>query len=221
MWFIIDKITIETIEKNSKFKLIHYENRYFIIDLNRNKLTYIFPLLNYLTKQVLIEIDKNEISKVKTESLKKNKTKNAITSLSIGASVLIGYSVKPLGNYLDFSTTYTLNIILILIAIVPILLIKGVVNKNKKFKLQLYLKNDTFRAHVLPNNKKVVKNILLNFIVTFLFVAMICGFIFQKESNFIYLIAISLLLATILFQNVLLYAQTEISGKIGKIKSKS
>ncbi|MFC1451355.1 DUF443 family protein, partial [Bacillus cereus] len=54
---MIDKITIETIEKNSKFKLIHYENRYFIIDLNRNKLTYIFPLLNYLTKQVLIEID--------------------------------------------------------------------------------------------------------------------------------------------------------------------
>ncbi|KAA9374728.1 DUF443 family protein [Staphylococcus epidermidis] len=207
-------------EKNSKFKLIHYENRYFIIDLNRNKLTYIFPLLNYLMKQVLIEIDKNEISKVKTDSLKKNKTKNAITSLSIGASVLIGYLVKSLGNYLDFSTTYTLNIILILIAIVPILLIKGVVNKNKKFKLQLYLKNDTFRAHVLPNNKEVVKNILLNFIVTFLFVAMICGFIFQKESNFIYLIAISLLLATILFQNVLLYAQTEISGKIGKVKSK-
>ncbi|MEJ7311763.1 DUF443 family protein [Staphylococcus epidermidis] len=217
---MIDKITIETIEKNSKFKLIHYENRYFIIDLNRNKLTYIFPLLNYLMKQVLIEIDKNEISKVKTDSLKKNKTKNAITSLSIGASVLIGYLVKSLGNYLDFSTTYTLNIILILIAIVPILLIKGVVNKNKKFKLQLYLKNDTFRAHVLPNNKEVVKNILLNFIVTFLFVAMICGFIFQKESNFIYLIAISLLLATILFQNVLLYAQTEISGKIGKVKSK-
>ncbi|MCG1061899.1 DUF443 family protein [Staphylococcus epidermidis] len=207
-------------EKNSKFKLIHYENRYFIIDLNRNKLTYIFPLLNYLMKQVLIEIDKNEISKVKTDSLKKNKTKNAITSLSIGASVLIGYLVKSLGNYLDFSTTYTINIILILIAIVPILLIKGVVNKNKKFKLQLYLKNDTFRAHVLPNNKEVVKNILLNFIVTFLFVAMICGFIFQKESNFIYLIAISLLLATILFQNVLLYAQTEISGKIGKVKSK-
>lgn len=74
---------------------------------------------------------------------------------------------------------------------------------------------------MLPNNKEVVKNILLNFIVTILFVAMICGFIFQKESNFIYLIAISLLLATILFQNVLLYAQTEISGKIGKIKSKS
>ncbi|UIK44666.1 hypothetical protein J4Z29_000956 [Staphylococcus epidermidis] len=74
---------------------------------------------------------------------------------------------------------------------------------------------------MLPNNKEVVKNILLNFIVTILFVAMICGFIFQKESNFIYLIAISLLLATILFQNVLLYVQTEISGTIGKIKSKS
>lgn len=49
---------------------------------------------------------------------------------------------------------------------------------------------------------------------------MIYGFIFQKESNFIYLVAISLLLAIILFQNVLLYAQTEITGKIGKIKYK-
>lgn len=221
MWLIIDKITIETIEKNSKFKLIQYENRYFIIDLNRNKLTYIFPLLNYLTRQVLIEIDKNEISKVKIENLSKNNTKNAITSLSIGASVLIGYLVKPLGDYLDFPTTYTLNIILILIAIVPILLIKSVVDRNKKIKLQLYLKNDTFRAHVLPNNREVVKNILLNFIVTIIFVAMIYGFIFQKESNFIYLVAISLLLAIILFQNVLLYAQTEITGKIGKIKSNS
>ncbi|WP_332871291.1 DUF443 family protein [Staphylococcus caledonicus] len=217
---MIDKITIETVEKNSKFKLIHYENRYFIIDLNRNKLTYIFPLLNYLTKQVLIEIDKNEISKVKTENLAKNNTKNAITSLSIGTSVLIGYLVKPLGDYLDFSTTYILNIILILIAIVPILLIKSVVDKNKKLKLQLYLKNDTFKAHVLPNNREVVKNILLNFIVTIIFVAIIYGFISQKESNFIYLVAMSLLLTIILFQNVLLYAQTEISGKIGKIKSK-
>lgn len=188
--------------------------------MNRNKLTYIFPLLNYLTKQVLIEIDKNEISKVKTENLAKNNTKNAITSLSIGTSVLIGYLVKPLGDYLDFSTTYILNIILILIAIVPILLIKSVVDKNKKLKLQLYLKNDTFKAHVLPNNREVVKNILLNFIVTIIFVAIIYGFISQKESNFIYLVAMSLLLTIILFQNVLLYAQTEISGKIGKIKSK-
>ncbi|SFX83766.1 tandem five-transmembrane protein [Staphylococcus hominis] len=103
-------------------------------------------MLNYFTKQVLIEIDKNEISKVKTENLVKNSTRNVTISLIIGASVLIGYLVKPLGDYLDFSTTYTLNIILILIAIVPILLIKSVVYRNKKIKLQLYLKKDTFRT---------------------------------------------------------------------------
>ena len=60
-----------------------------------------------------------------------------------------------------------------------------------------------------------MKNILLNFIVTFLFCYDLWVYI-SKESNFIYLI--SLLLATILFQNVLLYAQTEISGKIGRLK---
>ncbi|MGC7604692.1 DUF443 family protein [Staphylococcus epidermidis] len=69
---MIDKITIETIEKNSKFKLIHYENKYFIIDLNRNKLTYIFPLLNYFTRQVLIEIDKDTLGNIRTNHINEN-----------------------------------------------------------------------------------------------------------------------------------------------------
>ena len=54
----INKITIETIEKNSKYKIINFDNSYYIINLNRNKIFYIFPLLNYITRQPLIEVNK-------------------------------------------------------------------------------------------------------------------------------------------------------------------
>ena len=140
--------------------------------------------------------------------------------MSIGASVLIGYLVKPLGDYLDFPTTYTLNIILILIAIVPILLIKSVVDRNKKIKLQLYLK----MIHLGHTCYRTIGKLLKYTFELYCYYYIRCYDLWvyiSKESNFIYLVAISLLLAIILFQNVLLYAQTEITGKIGKIKSNS
>lgn len=70
--------------------------------------------------------------------------------MSIGASVLIGYLVKSLGNYLDFSTTYTLNIILILIAIVQPL---GILHPNTSLKDQWWDERDF--AVIDPDNNLI------------------------------------------------------------------
>ena len=68
--------------------------------------------MNYITKQLLIEIDENEINKVKIGNLTKDVKRDAITNLSIGLSVLIGVLTMPLIDYLNFSMIYTLKIIL-------------------------------------------------------------------------------------------------------------
>lgn len=218
MWFIIDKITIETIEKNSKFKLIHYENRYFIIDLNRNKLTYIFPLLNYLTKQVLIEIDKDTLGNIRKNHINEN---NALGSIGTGIGVLFGILSKPILDYMNFTTNLVLNIILVLIAIIPLITLKEIINRKKKKKLKIRMSKNKMSAFIWPNFKELFKNIIINIILSFIIIALVFGFIIQNQSNYIYIFGIMLVLSFILFQNVLLYAQTEISGKIGKIKSKS
>ena len=59
--------------------------------------------MNYITKQLLIEIDENEINKVKIGNLTKDVKRDAITNLSIGLSVLIGVLTMPLIDYLNFS----------------------------------------------------------------------------------------------------------------------
>lgn len=220
MWFIIDTITIETIEKNSKFKLIHYENRYFIIDLNRNKLTYIFPLLNYLTKQVLIEIDKDQLGIIRKNHINENKN-NALGSIGTGIGVLFGILSKPILDYMNFTTNLLLNIILVLIVIIPLITLKEIINRKKKKKLKIRMSKNKMSAFVWPNFKKLFKNTIINIILSFIIIALVFGFIIRNQSNYIYILGIMLVLSFILFQNVLLYAQTEISGKIGKIKSKS
>lgn len=75
--------------------------------------------MNYITKQLLIEIDENEINKVKIGNLTKDVKRDAITNLSIGLSVLIGVLTMPLIDYLNFSMIYTLKIILVLVAYIP------------------------------------------------------------------------------------------------------
>ena len=71
---------------------------------------------------------------------------------------------------------------------------------------------------MLPENNVVIKNILLNLIVTFLVIVLTLGFVIEEQSNYIYIFGMMAILACILFQNVLLYAQTKIPGKIGTIK---
>ena len=135
MWLIIDKITIETVEKNSKFKLIHHENRYFIIDLNRNKLTYIFPLLNYFTRQVLVEIDKDTLDNIRTNHINENKN-NALGSIGTGIGVLFATLTKPILDYMNFTTNLLLNIILVLISIIPLIILKEIIDRKKKKNLK-------------------------------------------------------------------------------------
>lgn len=220
MWLIIDKITIETVEKNSKFKLIHHENRYFIIDLNRNKLTYIFPLLNYFTRQVLVEIDKDTLDNIRTNHINENKN-NALGSIGIGIGVLFATLTKPILDYMNFTTNLLLNIILVLTSIIPLIILKEIIDRKKKKKFEIRMSKNKMSAFVWPNFKEFLKNIIINIILSFIIIALILGFIIQNQSNYIYILGIMLLLSFILFQNVLLYAQTEITGKIGKIKSNS
>ena len=220
MWLIIDKITIETVEKNSKFKLIHYENRYFIIDLNRNKLTYIFPLLNYFTRQVLVEIDKDTLDNIRTNHINENKN-NALGSIGTGIGVLFATLTKPILDYMNFTTNLLLNIILVLTSIIPLIILKEIIDRKKKKKFEIRMSKNKMSAFVWPNFKEFLKNIIINIILSFIIIALILGFIIQNQSNYIYILGIMLLLSFILFQNVLLYAQTEITGKIGKIKSNS
>ena len=64
----------------------------------------------------------------------------------------------------------------------------------------------------------IIKNKNTILLITFLVIVLTLGFVIEEQSNYIYIFGMMAILACILFQNVLLYAQTKIPGKIGTIK---
>ena len=91
-------------------------------------------MLNYITRQPLIEVNKNELKDIRTALISKNE-KNKRDSLNIlgaGVAVLIATLTRSLIDYLNFSTNILINIMFVLIAIIPIVLIKSIVDRKRK-----------------------------------------------------------------------------------------
>ena len=132
MWVIIDNITIETI-KNSKYKLIHYRDSHYIIDLNQNKLTYIFPLLNYVTRKSLVEVKEKDLNDITTIFTSKGKEKrDSLTILASGISGFIAITTKSITDYLEFTTNMYINVFILLLTILPTLAFKNIFDNKKK-----------------------------------------------------------------------------------------
>ncbi|ARJ18144.1 DUF443 family protein [Staphylococcus lugdunensis] len=209
-------------EKNSKYKLIHYKGSHYIIDLNRNKLTYIFPLLNYVTRNPLIEVKEAELKQILTisSSKEKNDKRKALTTFASGLSILIAITTKSITDYLDFTTNIYINVILLILTILPMLAFKSMIDKNKKNKLKIRSTQIQAYAYILPSVKYIVQNISFYIVFLFLFIISLAGLLTLKHTNMIFVVGIIMTLMFILFQNVLLYAQTKIDGKLGRMNSK-
>ena len=149
------------------------------------------------------------------------KIKNVLGSVGTGIGVLFGTLTKPVGDYMNFTTNWLFNIILVVISIIPLIILKVIIDRKKKENFEIRMSKSKMSAFVWPSFKELFKNIIINIILSLIIIALILGFIIQNQSNYIYLLCMMLVLSFILFQNVLLYAQTEITGKMGKIKSKS
>lgn len=140
------------------------------------------------------------------------------TSWGTGIGLFIVFLTKSVVDYMDFSTNMLLNIFFVLISIIPLLILKGVVDNKKKNKLNINVQGEIGKAFILPKPKLMFKNIFLNVFSTFIFIALSIGTLTIKEYSVIYIFGIMLFLSFILFQNVMLYNKTTIEGKIGSIK---
>ncbi|UIK49057.1 DUF443 family protein [Staphylococcus pettenkoferi] len=211
---------MNTIDKNNKYKIVHYDNRHFIIDLNRNKITYIFPLLNFITRHKLTEISEEELHHIKpSNESKRSKEKVAIGGYS-GIGFLISVFLRPYIKYMYFEMNIWWIIFFILLAIIPLLILKGRNDRNNRRKLSINLDNYRIKAFILPNTKDLLKGVFLNIVGYLLFIFCTLTPIMDGEFSFISFPFIVLVFAFILFQNGLLYTQNKIEGRIGGIKWK-
>ncbi|MDK6297360.1 DUF443 family protein [Staphylococcus caprae] len=213
---------METVEKNIKYKLVYYNGKHYIINLNRNKLSYVFPMLNYLTRQPLEELNEQELKDIKNTNISKEVEENrsALIWISTGIGTFISIMARPIVDSFDFSNNILLNLLLVSIVVIPMILIKYKSDKVYKKKIGKLKQNPNQKAFILPKLSILIKNILINVIFTLSFLLLLYEFLFPKESNYLYIFGIIVFFFIILFQNSILYGQTKIEGTMGKIKGK-
>ncbi|ARB77083.1 MULTISPECIES: DUF443 family protein [Staphylococcus] len=210
-------VTIDSIKNNSKYKIIHDGEKHYVIDLNRNKLTYIFPLLNYLLPHRLMEIsDDAYFSLTTVQQSVESKVKNMMITL-IGIVILfIYYRANVVDNF--FLKHYPPLIIIALMVL--IFIIKWLIDKRKRKRLNIEQIETEKRAYIFPEIFTMVISIILYVIavVSFVFLSFkIFGSMGEPHLNSNVLI---IMLAIILSFDQLLYSNSETSGKMSHIKVK-
>lgn len=183
-------------------------------------MTYIFPLLNFITRHKLTEISEEELHNIKPSNEgKSNKEKVAIGGYS-GIGFLLSVFLRPYIKYMYFEMNIWWVIFFILLAIIPLLILKGKNDRKNRRKLNINLDNYRAKAFILPNTKELLKVVFLNIIGYLLFIFCTLAPIMDGEFSYITFLFILLIFSFILFQNGLLYTQYKIEGRIGGIKWK-
>ncbi|HIA6871039.1 TPA: DUF443 family protein [Staphylococcus aureus] len=132
------------IYKNPKYRVIRYNNEYFMVDLVSAWITYFFPLINWFMPKKYAKISEKEF-----ESLNIVKpVKNNVFWPVAGSSVLFGIILRKYGNFFNVQFEKKVAITVFFIMLIGILIFYFYLNKKLKLKI--------FNTNVVNKNRIVL-----------------------------------------------------------------
>ncbi|MCO4454814.1 hypothetical protein AXE89_08815 [Staphylococcus aureus] len=132
------------IYKNPKYRVIRYNNEYFMVDLVSTWITYFFPLINWFMPKKYAKISEKEF-----ESLNIVKpVKNNVFWPVAGSSVLFGIILRKYGNFFNVQFEKKVVITVFFIMLIGILIFYFYLNKKLKLKI--------FNTNVVNKNRIVL-----------------------------------------------------------------
>ncbi|HDG5659940.1 TPA: DUF443 family protein [Staphylococcus aureus] len=132
------------IYKNPKYRVIRYNDEYFMIDLVSTWITYFLPMINWFVPKKYAKISEKEF-----ESLNIIKpVKNNIFWPVAGSSVLFGIILRKYGNFFNVQFEKKVAITVFFIMLIGMLIFYFYLNKKLKLKI--------FNTNVVNKNRIVL-----------------------------------------------------------------
>lgn len=132
------------IYKNPKYRVIRYNNEYFMVDLVSTWITYFFPMINWFLPKKYAKISENEFERLNIVEPVKN---NVFWPVA-GSSVLFGIILRKYGNFFNVQFEKQLAITVFFIMLIGMLIFY--LDKNKKLTLKI------FNTNVVNKNRVVL-----------------------------------------------------------------
>ena len=132
------------IYKNPKYRVIKYNNEYFMVDLVSTWITYFFPMINWFLPKKYAKISENEFERLNIVEPVKN---NVFWPVA-GSSVLFGIILRKYGNFFNVQFEKQLAITVFFIMLIGMLIFYFYLNKKLILKI--------FNTNVVNKNRVVL-----------------------------------------------------------------
>lgn len=132
------------IYKNPKYRVIRYNNQYFMVDLVSTWITYFFPMINWFLPKKYAKISGNEFERLNIVEPVKN---NVFWPVA-GSSVLFGIILRKYGNFFNVQFEKQLAITVFFIMLIGMLIFYFYLNKKLTLKI--------FNTNVVNKNRIVL-----------------------------------------------------------------
>ncbi|NJH66259.1 DUF443 family protein [Staphylococcus agnetis] len=140
---------IDDVKHNVRYKLLHVNNEYYLIDLQKNILSYVFPMINWFPKSCY-KIDSEAYEKL----LNKGVYKKSNTSMIMGCIVLFSVLLRPLLNYVYAPISVFVGISMVLVALTITIILQLFFRK----KTEIFKSNfpSTCKLTIIPKLKHLI-----------------------------------------------------------------
>lgn len=132
------------IYKNPKYRVIRYNNEYFMVDLVSTWITYFFAMINWFLPKKYAKISENEFERLNIVEPVKN---NVFWPVA-GSSVLFGIILRKYGNFFNVQFEKQLAITVFFIMLIGMLIFYFYLNKKLTLKI--------FNTNVVNKNRVVL-----------------------------------------------------------------
>ncbi|WP_218084446.1 DUF443 family protein, partial [Staphylococcus epidermidis] len=123
------------IHKNPRYKLIELDQKKYLIDLESNYFTYLFPPLNWILKKELIEVSNDKLNEIEYDDNNNKEQAKNIGCVS-GGGVLIATLMRPFMDLMDVPSNQFINSLIVIVTVLVIVFIRGSLRKKWDLKIK-------------------------------------------------------------------------------------
>lgn len=202
------RVKMYRIHKNPRYKLIELNQKKYLIDLESNYFTYLFPPLNWILKKEIIEVSNDKLNEIEYDD-NNNKTQDKnIGCVSGGGGVLIALLMRPFMDLMDVPSNQFINSLIVIVTILVIVFIRGFL--RKKWDLKLKSNKTHIIKCIVRAQLKHMFFVIGSYLMFLLFSLLMIGLIFGVENNLMIYIGSPLIFFMFSLMNLITYDNEEV-----------
>lgn len=195
------------IHKNPRYKLIELDQKKYLIDLESNYFTYLFPPLNWILKKELIEVSNDKLNENEYDDNNNKEQAKNIGCVS-GGGVLIATLMRPFMDLMDVPSNQFINSLIVIVTVLVIVFIRG--SLRKKWDLKIKSNKIHIIKCIVRSKLKHMFFVIESYLMFLLLSLLIIGLIFGVENNLMIYIGSPLIFFMFSLINLITYDNEEV-----------